>query len=135
MLSRKQIERAERTAEMLGQKQLLTQFRRMDEYDHQRKLVDSLVDNTDHDLKMAQLRLTEYGRQARKFEKYRQEAVAFLIREGLVKADPAWLAAETYQKPKDLKRVPNTVKKFTKRQMELAMASLDKPKPAVDYGA
>lgn len=135
MLSRKQIERAERTAEMLGQKQLLTQFRRMDEYDHQRKLVDSLVDNTDHDLKMAQLRLTEYGRQARKFEKYRQEAVAFLIREGLVKADPAWLAAETYEKPKDLKRVPNTVKKFTKRQMELAMASLDKPKPAVDYGA
>ena len=135
MLSRKQIERAERTAEMLGQKQLLTQFRRMDEYDHQRKLVDSLVDNTDHDLKMAQLRLTEYGRQARKFEKYRQEAVAFLIREGLVKADPAWLAAETYEKPKDLKRIPNTVKKFTERQMELAMASLDKPKPAVEYGA
>ena len=97
--------------------------------------IQSLMDNTDHDLKMAQLRLTEYGRQARKFEKYRQEVIAFLIGKEVIKPDPAWLAVENYKKPEDLKRVPNTVKKFTDRQMELALASLNKPKPAVEYGA
>jgi len=65
-------------------------------------------------------RLLEYGAQARRFEKYRQEVIQWLVDQGLVEADPAWLASEAPVKRR-------TDDEFTEKQLEIARRSVSEP--------
>ena len=122
-----QLDRAEKVAQLMGQKKVLQQFRRMDDLKARRELADRLLENEDDEAAKVEARLRYYEDHVRRMEKARQRYVAHLITEGVVEATPGFMAAEFYQRPQTrMRRVPNTQKQFTDRQMEIAMQSLRK---------
>lgn len=129
-MDRAQIERAERTAEFMGQANLLKQFRRMDAHAARRRAVERLLENEDDEAAKTELRLRYYEEHTERMAKARSEYMAQLIAEGVIEDTPGTRAAEFYVKPKKLKRVPNTEKTFTARQMEIALKSLENRRSA-----
>ena len=122
-----QLDRAEKVAQLMGQKKVLQQFRRMDDHKARKELADRLLENEDDEAAKVESRLRYYEDHTRRMEKARQRYIAHLITEGVVEATPGFLAAEFYQRPATkIRRVPNTQKQFTDRQMEIAMQSLRK---------
>lgn len=97
-MNRDQIDRAERVAELAVAKRVLTQFRRMDEHDTHRKLVERLDRDTDEE----QLRLEErrryYARHVQRMEEVRQKFLADSIAEGVLKLSPGEYAVEFYNR-------------------------------------
>ena len=105
-MNRAQIERAEQAAAHLDhRKRLLHDMRsreeklelEMQEIEHQRALV----------------RRRQYLMQTYKFEQRRLEATEWLIREGVIEAEPGWLA---YEAPV----VRESIEEFTRQQTRLA---------------
>jgi len=125
-MNRAQIERAEKAAEALQDRRVLTQFRRMDVEAARRELIKRMVENTDDEMAKVQERLLAYGEQARRFEQYRQEAAVFLIEQGVVKDDPSWRASEA---PVKKRKHPTKFSemRFTDEQLAIAKRSLSQP--------
>lgn len=121
-MNQAQIDRAESASEQLQNRRTLTQFRRIDAKKSQRDLVKHLLDNTENDLAAVEEHLNMYAEQAVRFEKYRQEACAFLIQEGVLGDDAAWRA---YEAPvRRSTRLKASEMTFTDRQLEIARKSL-----------
>ena len=105
-MNRAQIERAEKAAEHLA---------------HRKHLLDALRPQADRrDLELqeiehqrAHVRRRNYVEQVDRFERYRVEAGEWLIAQGVVTADPGWVA---YESPVERE----SIDEFTRRQLRLA---------------
>lgn len=129
-MDRAQIERAEKMAEFMGQRNLVKQFRRMDAHAARRRAVERLLENEDNEAAKYELRMAYYEDHVERMAKARSKYVAQLIADGVIEDTPGTRAAEFYVKPKKLKRVFNTEKQFTQRQMEIALQSLQNRRSA-----
>jgi hypothetical protein len=129
-VNREQIERAEKIAEFVGQQNLVKQFRRMEAHAERRRAVQRLLDNEDDEAAKYEVRMAYYEDHTERMAKARSEYMAQLIAEGVIEDTPGVRAAEFYVKPKKLKRIPNTEKTFTARQMEIALKSLENRRSA-----
>ena len=129
-MNREQIERAEKIAEFVGQQNLVKQFRRMEAHAARRKAVQRLLDNEDDEAAKYEVRMAYYEDHVERMAKARSEYMAQLIAEGVIEDTPGTRAAEFYVRPRKLKRVPNTEKEFTAKQMEIALKSLENRRSA-----
>ena len=129
-MNREQIERAEKIAEFVGQQNLVKQFRRMEAHAERRRAVQRLLDNEDDEAAKYEVRMAYYEDHVERMAKARSEYMAQLIAEGVIEDTPGTRAAEFYVRPRKLKRVPNTEKTFTARQMEIALKSLENRRSA-----
>lgn len=127
-MNREQIDRAEKVAELVAQERLLKQFRRMDVHDEIRKHAERLIANEWVEAKGVSERMRYYDDHARRMEMNRLKFIADMMADGVIPDTPANRAAEFYHRPEgNRKRVPNTRKTFTDKQMEIAMRSVQNP--------
>jgi hypothetical protein len=107
-VNRAQIDRAEAVAEQLNNRRQLTEARVVEARE---SILDEL--ETQEEEKAALFaRRRVYVEQVQRFERYRQEALAFLIAEGVVPESDGLLASEA-------KPDREALDEFTKRQMQL----------------
>lgn len=125
-MNRDQIERAERTAEFMMQRTLMSMVRRLDDHRVRRELAKRLIEEEDDQAAKYELRMRYYEDHVERMAKARSEYMANLIAEGVIADTPGTRAAEFYVKPAKLKRVFYTEKEFTEQQMEIALRSLEK---------
>lgn len=97
-MNQDQIDRAERVAELAVAKRVLKQFRRMDEYDTHRKLVEKLDRETDEEALRLEERRRYYADHARRMEETRQRFLADSIAQGVLKLTPGEYAVEFYNR-------------------------------------
>jgi hypothetical protein len=105
-VNRAQIERAEKAAEHLANRKHLLDAMRP-EVDKR----DLEIQEIEH--ARAQVRRRTYVEQVDRFERWRVEAGEWLIAQGVVNADPGWVA---YEAPVQRE----SIDEFTRRQLRLA---------------
>lgn len=120
-MNREQIERAERTATLMADKALMRRLTEVrveaetpdDEWERYQKEQSRLVEQ----------RLRCYEDHVIRMERQRALYLIGMIQDGLMDANDAFMVVEAH-KPTGRKRIPNTQKTFTARQMEIATRSL-----------
>lgn len=105
-MNRAQIERAEKTAQFLDERRHLHEARA-------REILLEELEEIDREHAGSVERRRVYREQVQRFERYRQEALAFLIAQGVVEPDPGLVASEASLSSEDISA-------FTMRQMEMA---------------
>jgi hypothetical protein len=107
-MNRAQLDRAEAVAQQLDNRRLLTESRTVEA---RQSILDELETAEEEKAALFARRRT-YVEQVQRFERYRQEALAFLIAEGVVPEDDAVKAVEATP---DRDRLAE----FTRKQMAL----------------
>lgn len=105
-MNRAQIERAEQASQFLAERRHL----------HEKRVKEALqaeLEEMDSQIARSVERRKVYREQVTRFECYRQEALAFLIAEGVVEPDAGMFAAERGLSSEDITA-------FTMRQLEVA---------------
>lgn len=126
-MNRAQIERAERTATLMSDKALM---RRLTEVRVEVETPDDEWERYEKEQsKLVEQRLNYYERHTVKMERERAVYLAQMIDAGLMDPSDAFMLVEAHR-PTGKKRVPNTQKTFTARQMEIATRSLQNRRSA-----
>ena len=107
-MNRAQIERAEAIAEHMNNRKHLTEKRRVETRE---ALLDEL-ETAEEEKAALFARRRVYVEQVQRFERYRQEALMFLVAQGVVTEDDGVKAAEDTPDR-------NRLAEFTRKQMEL----------------
>lgn len=120
-MNRAQIERAERVATLMADKALM---RRLTEVRVEAELPDDEWERYEKEQsRLVEQRLRYYESHTIKMERQRALYLIGMIEDGLMDANDAFMVVEAH-KPTGRKRIPNTRKEFTARQMEIALKSL-----------
>lgn len=121
-MNRAQIERAERVATLMADKALM---RRLTEVRVEAELPDDEWERYEKEQsRLVEQRLRYYESHTVKMERERAVYLAQMIESGLMDSGDAFMVVEAH-KPTGRKRIPNTQKTFTARQMEIATRSLE----------
>jgi len=107
-MNRAQIDRAEAVAEQLANRKQVTELR----VKETRESILDELETAEEEKAALFARRRVYVEQVQRFERYRQQALAFLITEGVVAESEGLLA---YEAPPDRDRLAE----FTRKQMEL----------------